>query len=88
MAKRKRPQNKELPPAEARGDLAPPAPLETQIFIGGNTPLHDLFQQQIRTVLDQSDLDEQGKQAILVAMNCPCCGAGGMNYTAKINRKT
>ena len=38
-------------------------------------------------MLDKSDLDEEAKQAILVAMNCPCCGAGGMNYTAKINRK-
>ena len=50
-------------------------------------PLHDLFQKQVREVLEQSDLDEDAKQAILVAMNCPCCGAGGMNYTAKINRK-
>jgi hypothetical protein len=50
-------------------------------------PLHDLFQKQVREVLEQSDLDEDAKQAILVALNCPCCGAGGMNYTAKINRK-
>ena len=20
-------------------------------------------------------------------LNCPCCGAGGMNYTVKLNRK-
>jgi hypothetical protein len=59
---------------------------EQQIFTG-NASLHDLFQQQVRQVLDQSDLDEEQKQTILVAMNCPCCGAGGMNYTAKINRK-
>lgn len=86
MPKRKRPPKERPAPAEATGDATPP--LETQIFIGGNTSLHDLFQQQVRRVLDQSDLDEQGKEAILVAMNCPCCGAGGMNYTAKINRKT
>ena len=53
----------------------------------GDQSLHALFQQQVRQTLDQSDLDEDAKQAILVAMNCPCCGAGGMNYTAKINRK-
>ena len=89
MAKRKRPAQDEPVPAEAASDFVPPAPQETQIFVGsGGSALHDLFQQQVRTVLDQSDLDEQGKQAILVAMNCPCCGAGGMNYTAKINRRT
>jgi hypothetical protein len=59
---------------------------DQQIF-AGNASLHDLFQQQVWQVLDQSDLDEEQKQTILVAMNCPCCGAGGMNYTAKINRK-
>jgi hypothetical protein len=89
MAKRKRPAKKKAEPAETPNDFVPPAPQETQIFIGGaGSALHDAFQQQVRTVLDQSDLDEQAKQAILVAMNCPCCGAGGMNYTAKINRRT
>jgi hypothetical protein len=59
---------------------------DDQIFTG-NAPLHDLFQKQVREVLEQSDLDEDAKQAILVAMNCPCCGAGAMSYTAKVNRK-
>jgi hypothetical protein len=60
---------------------------DQQIF-SGDASLHDRFQQQMRQTLDNTDLDEQAKQAILVAMNCPCCGAGGMNYTAKVNRKT
>jgi hypothetical protein len=59
---------------------------EQQIF-AGNQSLHELFQQQVRRTLDDSDLDEDAKQAILVALSCPCCGAGGMNYTAKIKRK-
>jgi hypothetical protein len=59
---------------------------EQQIFFG-DVPTHDLFQKQIQQVLEQADLDEDSKQAILVALNCPCCGAGGMNYTAKVNRK-
>ena len=63
-------------------------PDDEQIFTSANFSLHELFQKQVRDVLDQSDLDEDAKQAILVAMNCPCCGAGGMNYTAKINRRT
>ncbi len=60
---------------------------EQQIFFGNDAPVHRLFQQQVAEVLDKSDLDEEGKQAILVAMNCPCCGAGAMNYTAPLNRK-
>lgn len=64
----------------------PEQPPEQQIFVGDQS-LHDLFTQQAREVLEASDLDEESKQAILVALNCPCCGAGGMNYTAKINRK-
>ncbi len=59
---------------------------EQQIFFGDQS-LHDVFSQQVRQTLDASDLDEDAKQAILVALNCPCCGAGGMNYTAKIKRK-
>ena len=59
---------------------------DDQIFTG-NSALHDLFQKQVQQALEQSDLDEEAKQTILVALNCPCCGAGGMNYTAKIKRK-
>jgi len=58
---------------------------DDQIFTT-TAPLHDLFQKQVRDLLEESDLDEEAKQAILVAMNCPCCGAGAMNYTAKVNR--
>ena len=48
--------------------------------------LHQLFAQQTRQMLDRTDLDEEQKQNILVAMSCPCCGAGGMSYTAKLKR--
>ena len=87
MAKRKRPLSGKpaTEPAPATG-FGPDLTAETQIFTGGLS-LHDLFQQQVRQTLDQSDLDEDAKQAILVAMSCPCCGAGGMNYTAKLNRR-
>ena len=59
---------------------------EQQIFFG-DMPMHELFQKQIQQVIEQTDLDEDSQQALLVALNCPCCGTGGMNYTAKINRK-
>jgi hypothetical protein len=61
-------------------------PGDDQIFTS-NVPLHDLFQKQVLDVLEKSDMDEDAKQAILVAMNCPCCGAGAMNYTAPLSRK-
>jgi hypothetical protein len=48
--------------------------------------LHELFEQQTRQMLDRSDLDEEQKQNILVAMSCPCCGAGAMSYTVKLKR--
>jgi hypothetical protein len=48
--------------------------------------LHELFEQQRRELLDRADLDEEQKQSLLVAMSCPCCGAGAMSYTVKLKR--
>jgi hypothetical protein len=48
--------------------------------------LHDLFEHQTRQMLDRADLDEEQRQNILIAMNCPCCGAGAMSYTIKLKR--
>jgi hypothetical protein len=59
---------------------------EQQIFFG-DVPTHNLFQKQLQQVMDEADLDDETRQALLVAMNCPCCGAGGMNYTAPLDRK-
>jgi hypothetical protein len=91
MTRRRKPaKNEKAAPGGEASDLAPFAAQdgsqETQVFTG-NQSLHELFQQQVRRTLDQSDLDEDAKQAILVAMNCPCCGAGGMNYTVPLKRR-
>ena len=91
MAKRKKPAiPKEPAPGGEASDLASffaQAPAqESQVFTG-DLSLHTLFQQQARQVLDQSDLDEDSKQAVLVAMSCPCCGAGAMNYTVPLKRR-
>jgi hypothetical protein len=64
---------------------APSAPDE-QISFSSTLSLHELFEQQARQMLDRSDLDEEQKQNILVAMSCPCCGAGAMSFTAKLKR--
>jgi hypothetical protein len=50
--------------------------------------MHELFAQQTRAMLDRTDLNEEEKQNILVAMSCPCCGAGGLSFTAKIKRRS
>jgi hypothetical protein len=50
----------------------------------GTLSLHDLFQQQMRTMLDRTDLDEEQKLGALLAASCPCCGAGGFSFTAKL----
>ncbi len=71
--------------AKKREDTNVSAAAEEQIAYS-NLSLHELFQQQTRAMLDRTDLDEEQKQNILIAMSCPCCGAGGMSYTAKLKR--
>jgi hypothetical protein len=82
MTRRKRPDEST---ATSMADLVPPLE-QSQVFTG-NLSLHEMFQKQVRETLDQSDLDEDSKQAVLVAMSCPCCGAGAMNYTVPLKRK-
>jgi hypothetical protein len=86
MAKRKqRARNVRRVPAAGRAETASePAP-EDQISYSALS-LHALFEQQARQLLDRTDLDEEQKQNILVAMSCPCCGAGAMSFTAKLKR--
>jgi hypothetical protein len=64
---------------------APTTAIDTQIA-SSNLSLHELFQQQAMQMLDRADVSEEQRQAMLVAMSCPCCGAGGMSFTAKLKR--
>jgi hypothetical protein len=48
--------------------------------------LHELFDRQVREMLDRTDLGEEQKQAILIGMSCPCCGGAAMSFTAKLKR--
>jgi hypothetical protein len=95
MARAKHPSNKR--PTQGSKTFAPPPPPEA--FGSSPVPasddqvktssfsLHDLFAQQARAMLDRTDLDEEQKQNVLVAMSCPCCGAGGLSFTAKLKRR-
>jgi len=80
MAKRKH-RSRKVRRIPAEGQAAP----EDQISYSALS-LHALFEQQTRQLLDRADLDEEQKQNILVAMSCPCCGAGAMSFTAKLKR--
>jgi hypothetical protein len=71
------PVHAEPAPSEARSDDAVAQSVSS---------LHELFQQQTRAMLERSDLDEEQKQNILIAMSCPCCAAGAMSYTVKLKR--
>ena len=98
MTKRKTPSAKTLAaktraPKSAAGHQSAGAPepadeqtSEDQISYSGLS-LHDLFQQQTRQMLARADLNEEEKQNILIAMSCPCCGAGAMSYTVKLKRR-
>ena len=95
MAKRKRQAGKgkrmgkstPATPRESMGDMVSPRSDDTQLGTS-SLSLHELFGQQTMEMLDRADLDEEQKQIILVAMSCPCCGAGGLSFTTKLKRKS
>jgi hypothetical protein len=57
---------------------------DASLFSTSNLSLHELFEQQARNMLERADIDEEQRQSILVAMACPCCGAGGMSFSVKL----
>jgi hypothetical protein len=82
MPKAKKPK----PPRQTAAPPAAPDAADDDRIMASNLTLHDLFQQQTATMLERADLSDEQKQSILIAMNCPCCGAGGMSFTAKLKR--
>jgi hypothetical protein len=73
------------PAAIARSLQAAALTLDRRI-IAGDLTLHDPLQRQIGAMQERADLSDEKKQSILIAMSCPCCGAGGMSFTAKLKR--
>ncbi len=73
--------------AKSKDKTSPPdaATPDVQILASDLT-LHELFQKQTATMLERADLSDEQKQSILIAMSCPCCGAGGFSFTAKLKR--
>ncbi len=65
-------------------DAAVTAAGDASLFSTSNLSLHELFEQQARNMLERADIDEEQRQSLLVAMACPCCGAGGMSFSVKL----
>ena len=72
--------------SEPESPNAPPG-IDERISFGSDAA-HLVFQRQIADLLDQADLTEDQRQEILVAMNCPCCGTGGLSLSIKIKDAT
>jgi hypothetical protein len=75
-------QDKPAPPPSARAidaarGRAPAAPASDE-------SVHDAVARQVRAIIADADLPEDEKQQILIALACPCCGAGGLSLRAKL----
>lgn len=77
-------QGLEAAVSSARSDYLAP----DERIVASDLTLHQLFQQQTSAMLDRADLSEEQKQSILIGMSCPCCGAGGFSFTAKLKSGT
>jgi hypothetical protein len=84
MPKPKKPKLRKAKLAAPPAEHAPLAP-DARIM-SSNLTLHQLFAQQTSAMLARADLSEEQKQSLLVGMSCPCCGAGGFSFTAKLKR--
>jgi hypothetical protein len=61
----------------------PQNPGDDQVSYGQQS-LHETIQQQVGELLANADLTEEERQQILIAMSCPCCGAGGLSLSIKL----
>jgi hypothetical protein len=84
---RARAKQKSSGSAALAGEPTPPDDAASEIG-SSNLSLHELFEQQAADMLERADIDEEQKQSILLAMSCPCCGAGGPSFSFKLKRRT
>lgn len=47
--------------------------------------MHEEIRAQVLRVLEDAELSEEQKQQILVALNCPCCGGGGIGLSIPLD---
>jgi hypothetical protein len=65
-------------------EAAPPESVVT----ASDLSLHELFQQQTRTLLERADIGEEQKQSILLALGCPCCAITGISFSMKLKKES
>ena len=83
MKRRAAPRRK----SAARKAARPPKRAKIGQVFTGDQALHELFREQAAAVLADADIGEEEKQSILLAMSCPCCGAGSMSFSVKMTPK-
>lgn len=76
------------PKATGDGSAAAPSPPENDPVQYSNRSIHDVVQQQIAELLADADISEEDRQRILIAMSCPCCGAGGLSFSIELKGKS
>jgi hypothetical protein len=86
-APRKRAGAANAEPIDTAAIAEPIAPPISEIE-ASNLSLHELFAQQAAEMLERADLDEEQRQSVLLAMSCPCCGAGGPSFSFRLKRRT
>jgi len=47
--------------------------------------MHQTIRAQMLQVLEDSNMTEEQKQQVLVAMSCPCCGGSGISLTIPLD---
>jgi hypothetical protein len=74
------------------GDTAVPGNQEAatahSVITVSDLSLHELFQQQARTLLERADIGEEQKQSILLALGCPCCATTGISFSMKLKKES
>ncbi len=68
--------------AAARGttpEADPAGPLSL-----GDESAHIAFQREIAAMLADADITEEQRQLFLIAVSCPCCGAGGLSLSLSL----
>ena len=76
------PPPKAPPPPSARALDAARAGAPTQAAAGESA--HEAMTRQVREIIADAAITEEERQQILVALACPCCGAGGLSLSAKL----
>jgi hypothetical protein len=75
------------PPLRPVTDAEIDAVIEEMHIAPPAASLHDLFNRQVRDMMEDAGMSEEEKQSVLVAMACPCCGGGAASFTYKLRPK-